>query len=309
MSLPEKHMSMNRKQTAHANILRNASQQKTDRYRLVDELRVVGFMLQNAQERLYSRDGEQWQRDAIEFEHAQHWTGQRDRNGQSIYWGDLITFRLPDGQMSPRQLVLGSEDLTILACTETRQFQPVNEEQRGFELRYGQVIQQINNYPITSSDYQALKVAKIVQAESSVTEAILAMVVLLVGISLSASVQMLFSEEVGPISSVAGGLLALGCLSLHQKRSRQMLTRKWVFALAKRTGIIGMVIALLTLGAENDPIQVRRLVAYSLTGCLIPGTLMILTGDMVSWVTGGYDGELPKTVAMLLQSGARDRRR
>ena len=46
----------------------------------------------------------------------------------------------------------------------------------------------------------------------------------------------------------------------------------------------------------------RSVGAYTLTGFLIPGTLVVLTGDMVSWVTGGYDGELSKAVATLVQS-------
>ena len=284
------------------------SAQKTRRYRLVEELKVKGFMTQNGHEKLYSTNGDQWQRDTIAFNHAQHWTGHKDRYGEMIFWGDLVTFRLPDGQMSPKQLIMGSEDQTILACTETRRFQPIDEQHHEFELRYGQVIQRITNYPITLGDYEALRVAKIVRSETSIREALLALAVLFVGIALSAGAQMFFADEVGPISSVGGGLIALGWLSLRQKRKRQMLTRKWVFALAKKTGLIGVLIALFALGTEGDFVTARSIVAYGLTGFLIPGTLVVLTGDMVSWVTGGYDGELSKAVATLVQSGARMRR-
>ena len=284
------------------------SGQRTRRYRLIEQLKVKGFMTQNDHEKLYSTNGDQWQRDTIVFDHAQHWTGQKDRYGQMIFWGDLVTFRLPDGQMSPKQLILGSEGQTILACTETRRFQPIDEQHQEFELRYGQVVQQITNYPITLGDYNALRVAQIVRSETSIREALLALAVLLVGIALSAGAQMFFADEVGPISSIGGGLLALCWLSLRQKRNRQRLTRKWVFALAKRTALIGILIALFALGTEGDSVTARSVVAYALTGFLIPGTLVVLTGDMVSWVTGGYDGELSKAVATLVQSGARTRR-
>ena len=141
------------------------SGQGTRRYRLIEQLKVKGFMTQNDQEKLYSTNGDQWQRDTIVFDHAQHWTGQKDRYGQMIFWGDLVTFRLPDGQMSPKQLILGSEGQTILACTETRRFQPIDEQHQEFELRYGQVVQQITNYPITLGDYNALRVAQIVRSK------------------------------------------------------------------------------------------------------------------------------------------------
>ena len=81
--------------------------------------------------------------------------------------------------MSAKQLILGSEDHTILACTETRRFQPIDEQHHEFELRYGQVVQQITNYPITLGDYHALRVAKIVRSETSIKEALLALACLL----------------------------------------------------------------------------------------------------------------------------------
>ena len=58
--------------------------QETRRYRLVEERRIKGFMTQNAQEKLYSTNGDQWHRDSIAFDHAQHWTGQKDRYGNMI---------------------------------------------------------------------------------------------------------------------------------------------------------------------------------------------------------------------------------
>ena len=80
---------------------------------------------------------------------------------------------------------------------------------------------------------------------------------------------------------------------LSQRRSawmtrKHLVTLTWQIALTLAT--VGVMYGVLF----DDVISIRRSIVYMMVGLFLGGTVTTITGDMLSWIRGGYASELPK---------------
>jgi len=117
---------------------------------------------------------------------------------------------------------------------------------------------------------------------------------LMTGLLTVASAQWVITGTVGPVSSVLGACAAQALyLGLSHQHSRWM-SRDRLFKLAGCTALLLFVAGVISAAVLNDQSSMILSLAYGFSGAMIGGTSTILSGDMVSWVCGGYGGELPK---------------
>ena len=264
------------------------------RTRLVDTDDVVGYRHATPNGVLYSTNGRNWSSESLTSTFEEPNSGLRDQGGSALYWGDIVLIRDPITSKNAHYAVIctrgGQPRLANLKTRGVTWLRPDSPSARQLGVKVGR----IGDWGLT----EALR-AKIQQSvplpPDLPTKFILWNVVsLVVGITTASLIQWLFMSTVGPVTACLGACLAQGlCLGISHRKSNWM-SRERLLKLAGMTAVLlfttGFCSGLL-LSVQGS---ISVALAYGFSGAVIGATSTVISGDIVSWLSGGYAGELPK---------------
>ena len=264
------------------------------RYRLINENEVVGFRWETETEVVYSEDGNAWRSKGIENECEEPFTGFKDQSGQALYWGDIVLIRDPATKATSHFALLGREGSPIrLANLQTRALELLSP-QNPIARRLGTRVGRIGEWRLTSEMRHQLDALQPLPAELPSAMLWRVILCLILGVLGGAGIQWLVLKAVGPVTTCLTASVLLGCfLGVSHKRSG-WLSRSRLLRLSGLTASILFALSLLFSWLLTSEWSVTLGLAHGASGGILGGTLTLLTGDVVSWLVGGYGGELPK---------------
>ena len=264
------------------------------RYRLINENEVVGFRWETGLETVYSEDGNAWRTNPIDHECVEPSTGFKDQSGQALYWGDIVLLRDPTTKSTSHFTLIGQEGSQIrLANLQTRSLELL-APQSPIARRLGTRVGRIGEWHLTSEMREQLDALQ--PLPSDLPSAVLWRVILclVLGIFVGAGIQWSILNTVGPVSTCLAASALLGCfLGFSHKRSG-WLSRSRLLRLSGLTAIVLFGLSFASSWVLASECTLPLAFAYGASGAVLGGTLTLLTGDIISWLVGGYGGELPK---------------
>ena len=108
------------------------------------------------------------------------------------------------------------------------------------------------------------------------------------GLSISAFVQLWLTGEAGPVLSTLGGSLSLASYWWLSQRRSAWMTRKHLVTLTWQIALTLATVGVMYGVLFDDVISIRRSIVYMMVGLFLGGTVTTITGDMLSWIRGGY---------------------
>ena len=264
-----------------------------DRTRLISGAVVAGYRWDTREGSFYSTDGQSWSGTPIEAEFTEHHTGLKDRSGTDLYWGDIVLNIDPQTKKQEYLTVLGGRNDVLIANLRTQAIERLNLLSP-MSRRLGTKIGRIGDWSLPPSIRNQLTTLAEVPPTLPTKAYLGSLMSLLIGTAVVSYMQWMFFDSIGPMATTLGACAAQGIfLGVSHKRSR-WLSRKRLLRLAGATlallAVAGFAASLVLVADWT----MRYGLTYAFCGAVLGGTITMLSGDMISWLLGGYSGELPK---------------
>ncbi len=267
--------------------------------RLLHGGQFVGYARSTGRTELYSKDGYGWSGTAIRYDERAPQVPLR-LSSERIYHGDLVRLAPPSGEEATVERVVailsdgrvwltdpsGAPDLALDEVW-------VPPAQPRIQKRLGSLLHEGSMQRRIAALERALSSTRLRRSQR--LGALLAHMV--IGLGLCALLQLGLLGHVGPLTSLAGGLLGSmlywsrlrrACWSALRRRDMLALSAKAALSL----GAAGMVLSAGALTFAEDAglgsEVATRLVAGGALGALLGLICGALGADLVSWRTGGY---------------------
>ncbi len=266
------------------------------RARLCDHHEVLGYSWISDEGVLFSSDGQTWRSEMIAHQFQELSIGWTDKNGSSLFWGDVVRGRHGPSRQSKYYAFFGPQNApSVIADLKTGELWDLNSPFAQSLKGSVEWVDRVGAWSINEPMRRQL--SRLVSASTPLPSWALlgALVSICSGVTLSALVQHSFAHIVGPVWTAMGGMLGLCVYWWLSQRNTAWLSRAHLIRLSWQMGITLCVISLIGgVCILDNEISFRVLVAYLLCGGLLGITLTTISGDLVSWVRGGYASELPK---------------
>ena len=264
------------------------------RTRLADTSEVLGFRLDGSDGVAYCTVNGAWQSEVIESDFEEPSTGLRDQAGAQLYWGDIVLTR---DAMSGNQChfaVLGGSNASIrLANLKTRAVTAI-DLQHPLSRKLGTKVGRIGDWSLSAELRAQLEAIHPLPRSLPNGVMLWNILALCMGLAAAIAIQWLLNDSVGPVLSCLGVCLAQGSfLFVSHKRSFWM-SRARLLRLAALTAATLFAFGFCISFLVATEWTLSAALAYGCSGAILSGTFTILSGDIISWITGGYGGELPK---------------
>lgn len=272
------------------------SQSSDHKARLCDTDGVVGYCWLSDQDTLFSIDQVSWSREPIEYLYLEMSTGWVDRNGTHLFWGDVVQAREgPAGHSRFYVLVGPLEKPNLLADLKTGALYSLSSLTAQTIRSSSHKVDQVGDWNLDERLRQEL-CRLIPQTEPLPKWALFgALMSLFAGAIVCIWAQYLLAGSVGPILTTLGAMLGMSVYWSLSQRNTAWLSRRHLIRLSWQVGLILAVGALIGgLLLFDHPFSLRVAIVYGLSGVVLGVTLTTISGDLVTWIRGGYASELPK---------------
>ena len=251
----------------------------------------------------YSRDAYCWKGREIPHDSALIQTELRDRTNQRIFHFDRILFKRP-GRAKPMTAIALEDEArgTLLWFVDSGQIATLGELRTDesarlvAERRLGTIqgqAQWITQANAALAGYKpdvAVGVGEVLAFSASG----------LGGGALAFALSWLVVEGVGPVSMLLGAAVAQWAMfRWRARRPEGRFKRRWLLGLSSWVGLVGAVsVGVLWEVLHLQPGAVSPLWSLALAAAAGLAMLVVtrLTGDVVAWTRGGFEGELQKKV-------------
>ena len=268
---------------------------KEQRGRLRADQRIVGYGRFSPVQSVFSVDQTQWGTEPIEHEQVEMSIGRADTSGRLLYWGDVIQCRVrPTGGPSYLAILGPMERPNILADLKTGELWTLDQRISDGLLTSSTWVDEMGSWSLPPKVLAQL--TDLVPSDRPMPKLVVlwALLFLTGGLSISAFVQLWLTGEAGPVLSTLGGSLSLASYWWLSQRRSAWMTRKHLVTLTWQIALTLATVGVMYGVLFDDVISIRRSIVYMMVGLFLGGTVTTITGDMLSWIRGGYASELPK---------------
>jgi hypothetical protein len=257
---------------------------------------VVGYCWSSEEETLFPVDFGSWSREPIEFDYREVSAGWTDRNGTLLFWGDVVQTRDGPAGHSRFYVLAGSLDKpNLFADLKTGALFDLSSPTAHTIRNSAHKVDQIGDWNL--DEHLRDELCRLVPESIALPRWALlgALMSLSAGAAMFSSLQYFFAASVGPVWTTLGALMGMSLYWLFSQRNVAWLSRKHLIQLSWKVGVMLAAVTLSTGFLLLDhAFSLRVAFVYALSGCLLGVTLTTISGDLVSWVRGGYASELPK---------------